>query len=179
MNKKEELQIIAKIKSGDQNASRKLFDFHADNLFCFLMQFAKDRDLAEDWTQNTFIKAFRYINGFHGTSKFSTWLFRIGLNEMRSDLKKNNKWNFEDLDAQEKLHKVEFEDNFEWTHDMKWLLSGLTEEKKAIFILFEVEGYSHSEIAEMMDTSVVACRTSLSRTKKYLREKWLKQSETI
>ncbi|MHA2290366.1 MAG: RNA polymerase sigma factor, partial [Promethearchaeota archaeon] len=114
------------------------------------------------------------IDQFKGVSKFSTWLFAIGINEMKTDLRRQKK-DYVPVDEiiNESILNVEF--NFEWHHDMKWLLSELSENKKVVFILHEVEGYKHSEIADILDISDVASRTILSRTKQQLKEKWLNE----
>ncbi len=62
--------------------------------------------------------------------------------------------------------------NFEWQLVMKNWLFELDEIKRSVFILFEVEGYSHSEIASMLNISEVNSRAILTRTKNFLREKW-------
>lgn len=171
----EESLIIRKIREGDKNAFRILFDANVNYLFRFLCQFSKDKDLVEDWVQTAFIKAYQNIDRFEGNSKFSTWLFKIGINEMKSGMRKINARTFEEVEDNI-LGVAENEvKDFELSHDMKWLLAELDENKKAVFILYEVEGYSHSEIAEILDVSESASRTILCRTKNYLQERWKKQ----
>jgi RNA polymerase sigma factor (sigma-70 family) len=164
--------LVRKAKNGSEKAYRKLFDLYASRLFRFLRQFSQDRDIVEDWVQQTFIKAFRNINRFEERSKFVTWLFQIGLNEMRNEFSRKNIFD-NNYPPDENYAKDEnIEETFEWFHEMKWLLSGIDAEKRAIFLLFEVEGYSHSEISEMMNISEQKSRTTLSRTKTFLRDKW-------
>src|SRR4030042_1490278 len=171
----DESLVIESVKNGNRNAFRKLFDDNVNQLFRFLCQFSKDKDLVEDWVQRAFIKAYNNINSFAGNSKFSTWLFSIGLNEMKNDMRKLNRYRTETIEEDLSDNVVSEVNDFEWRHDMKWLLSDLDEDKKAVFILFEVEGYSHAEISEIMDISEAASRTILCRTKNYLKEKWIKQ----
>ena len=170
-----EKSLIEKVKKGDERAFRKLYDSNVQPLYRFLMQFNKDHDLVEDWVQVTFIKAYRNISRFESKSKFSTWLFRIGINEMRTDFRKQSRRDNVSLDETIPDENLINEEDFEWHMDMKWLLDDLEENKKAIFILFEVEGYSHSEIAEMLNISEANSRTSLSRVKCYLKERWQKE----
>jgi RNA polymerase sigma-70 factor (ECF subfamily) len=167
--------LIEKVKNGNTGAFKKLYDNNVKPLYRFLMQFDNDKDIVEDWVQLTFIKAYKNISQFEYKSKFSTWLFRIGINEMKTDYrnpKKQKTISIDNFDCESSLIK---EENFEWHIDMKWLLEELDENKKAIFILFEVEGYSHAEIAEILDISEAASRTSLSRTKQYLKKRWQKE----
>lgn len=167
-----EREIINRINSGDIQAFKMLFDTYASPLYRFLKQFSTDSDLVEDWVQNAFIKAFRNIDRFEFKSNFSTWLFRIGINEMKSDYRKSKKYN--SIPIEETLYEDPGTENraFEWDMNMKWLLEELDDVKKSIFILFEVEGYSHSEIANILDISENNSRTTLSRTKQYLKHRW-------
>jgi RNA polymerase sigma-70 factor (ECF subfamily) len=169
---REEVGLIKKVQDGSSGAFKKLYDKNAAQLFRFLCQFTKDRDQVQEWVQRAFIKAYQNINAFQGKSKFSTWLFSIGINEMKSDMRLKRNWlteNMEEINPGKQNSETE---PFDWKHDMKWLLSELDPVKKSVLTLFEVEGYSHAEIAEMMDISEMASRTILSRTKQLLRNKW-------
>lgn len=164
--------IIEKVKKGDTKSFKKLYDDNVQSLYRFLFQFSNNRYAVEDWVQATFIKAYQNIDRFEYKSKFSTWLFSIGLNEMRSYFrnKSNHKTvSFDDICMDEPFLE---EEAFEWQEDMKWLLSELDENKKAVFILFEVEGFSHSEVSQILNISEASSRTTLSRTKQYLKERW-------
>lgn len=166
-----EKQLLKEIKLGKRKAYKALYELYADRLYRFLMQFTNDRDTSEEWVQRAFIKAFNNIDSFRMDSKFGTWLFRIALNEMRTDFRKQK----EQLSINENEIELneEIDNNFEWEDYMRVLLNDLDDSKKMIFILFEVEGYSHSEIAEMLDISTAVSRTTLSRTKKILQQKIL------
>lgn len=166
--------LIEKALNGNQKAYKELFDKYVNDLYRYLRQFSNNRDQVEDWVQRAFIKAFRNLNSFRGDSGFCTWLFKIGINEMRTDLrsianKKHEEYE-ENLCADNFVDEVQLE----WHDEMKWLLKGLDETKKNIFILYEVEGYKHSEIADILNISEALSKTSLHRTKKILKGKLLK-----
>lgn len=165
---------VIEARKGNQRAFKKLFDENVNIIYRFLYQFSKNPDQVEDWTQRAFIKAFENINRFEGNSKFSTWLIKIGINEMKTDFArvKDKKTVF--LEDEQFDSAVTVEEEFEWKQDMKWLLSELDEFKRSVFILFEVEGYSHSEIADIMNISESLSRTTLCRVKNQLKEKWIK-----
>ncbi len=167
-----EKEVLLKARKGNNKAFKILYEQNVNSLFRFLMQFSKDDDIVADCVQTAFIKAFSNIENFRGASRFSTWLFSIGINVMKDTLRsfylqKKNDEMIENLD----LHAEDIHD-FEWHHDMRYLLEDIDDEKKAIFILHEVEGYSHNEIAEILGISEQNSRTRLSRTKQYLRVKW-------
>ncbi|MCF8261682.1 MAG: RNA polymerase sigma factor [Melioribacteraceae bacterium] len=171
-----EKQIIQKIRNGDDSSYRKLFEENYNRLFRFMMQFSKkkDYDEVEEWVQKAFIKAFYGLSNFNLSSKFKTWLFTIAINEMKQEmgLLRNKLNSDEELDN----HLIEeYANEFEWHYDMKIILEQISAEKKAVFILFEIEGYSHNEIANMLDISYAASRTILSRTKKELQTIWQKE----
>ena len=160
-----ETNLIQKAKNGSEKAFRKLFDLHAVRLFRFLKQFSQDNDIVEDWVQQAFIKAFRNIYRFEGRSKFITWLFQIGLNEMRNEFSRKNIIEKNYPPDEEYVVDERIEESFEWIHEMKWLLSDIDEEKRAIFLLFEVEGYSHSEISGLLDISEEKIENNLKQNK--------------
>lgn len=173
MNK--EYGLIRKVKNGNHKAYKKLFDANFVPLYRYLKQFSKNEDLVQDWTQRAFIKAFYNIGQFNMESRFSTWLFKIAINEMRSDFRSKSYKNTISLEEDRPEEPYEQENDFEWNQDMKWLIGDLDEIKKSVFILYEVEGYKHSEISEILNISEAQCRTALCRAKKLLREKWLQQ----
>lgn len=72
----------------------------------------------------------------------------------------------------EEEHGAGDDSEFEWDQVMKGWLDKLDEIKRAVFVLFEVEGYSHAEIAAMLNLKESTSRTILTRTKKWLKEKW-------
>jgi len=168
----DETILINKGKQGDQRAFKKLYDLHAVQLYRFMRQYSQDEIQVEDWVQRSFIKAFSNIETFSGTSRFSTWLFTIALNEMRTDFRKPNIIVF-NITELERYHALEEHNTcFEWNDIMKSWLSELDEAKRTVFVLFEVEGYSHSEIASILNINENASRTLLHRAKQLLKTKW-------
>lgn len=167
----EESTLVARAGEGDPKAFRTLYERHVDALYRFLRQFSGDRQEVEDWVQRSFIRAFRSLDRFQGRSRFGTWLFTIGLNEMRTDKRKAGMV-LMDGPAGEVGESAGFVDAFEWDDLMRELLSRIDENKRAVFLLYEIEGFSHAEIAEMLGIGESASRTILARTKHALREQW-------
>lgn len=173
-----EKRLISKIKNGNSKAYKNLYEENVNSLFRFMLQFSKDRDQVADWVQRTFINAYNNINSFSGKSKFSTWLFSIAINEMKADMRKKSTKNIFRIDEQiENLETENKIDEFEWKQEMKYLLSKLDENKRLVFILFEIEGYNHNEISEILNVSVANSRTTLSRAKQILKENWLSKRD--
>ncbi len=175
----DESSLIHRARQGEQRAFRLLYEAHVDPLYRFLKQFSGDHHEVEEWVQRAFIKAFRRLESFEGRSRFSTWIFTIGLNEMRTDRRRGTILPFEPLDNASPLEAAETDqfqwddlDQFQWDDLMREWLGELSELKRAISLLFEVEGYSHSEIAEILDIKESSSRTILTRTRHWLRERW-------
>lgn len=165
----DEIKLINQAINGDQGAYKKLYDHHIDGLFAFLNQFSKDRDLVRDWTQRAFIKAFNKLNTFQFNARFKSWLFTIGLNEMRTDMR--SAIQFVELHEGE-LDLIEDEldsDPELWNH-AKTAIQELDPKKKMILLLHVAEGYSHKEIAKMLSIKEGTSRIILHRTKEELRK---------
>ncbi len=180
-----ETTLIEKAKRGNQSAFRKLYDFHVEPLFRFMHQYSSEKAQVEEWVQRAFIKAFNNLQSFKGNSKFATWLFSIAINEMRTDLRKPKVVSFANHDSTElqllHTHGNDYseEERFVWNDAMKTMLQELDEQKRSVFLLFEVEGYSHAEIASMLNINESASRATLCRTKQWLRTQWEQMEKAI
>jgi len=168
----DELSLIRRSRSGDHQAFRVLYETHVDGLYRFLKQFSKDHHDVEEWVQRTFIKAFERLDSFQGRSRFSSWIFSIGLNEMRSDRRRTTILQFEPVEMGADISLDDTADTLQWNELMKDWLAQLDEMKRAVFLLHEVEGYSHGEIAGMLNIQESTSRTILTRTKQWLRDQW-------
>lgn len=168
---KEEIALINRALSGDQKAYEKLYESYVEILFRFLAQFSDQREQVKDWTQVAFVKAFDNLDSFKFNSRFKTWLFSIGLNVMRSEMR--SKITFTDLE-EANLDKQEPEHST--SHDWSLLrkaIRKLSPEKRMILLLHEVEGYSHNEIGSMLNIKEGTSRVILHRTKEELRKQQL------
>lgn len=74
-------ELVERCKSGDRSAFEELFTRHRDTVFGVAWSISGSREQAEDITQETFVKAFVGLPGFRGGSKFTTWLYRIAVNQ--------------------------------------------------------------------------------------------------
>ncbi len=171
----EETVWIIEAKEGNQSAFRELYDANVSSLFRFLKQFGPDADQVEEWVQRAFIKAFEHLDSFDGRSRFSSWLFRLALNEMRMDWRRRQIVAFVPV-GDELEHQSNEADPFEWRQLMRTWMDELDETKRAVFILYEVEGYSHAEIGSMLGIAESSSRTLLARAKRFLQNRWTKEA---
>lgn len=169
LSKSEENKFIACSLEGDQNAFKRLYEEHVDDLFAFLNQFSDEREQVKDWTQRAFVKAFRKLDSFNKDSRFKTWLFSIALNEMRMD--KRNEIQFRDLEESgaKLVTEPEPEKPEKW-HKAKKAIRQLEPDKRIVFLLSIAEDYSHKDIGGILNIPEGTSRVILHRAKKELNQ---------
>lgn len=129
---------------------------------------------AEDAVQETFLKVHRAMSTFTGEASFSTWAYRILINTCYDHLRKRKRRGDE-----ESLDDTPVERTANTVDDTKRmmlrrLLEALPEQRRSVFTLFEIEGLSHAEIAEILGISEANSKWILFSTKKQLQEQWRK-----
>jgi RNA polymerase sigma-70 factor (ECF subfamily) len=172
----DESHLVEQANQGSHTAFRRLYEMHITPLYRFMRQFESNTDNIEEWAQRAFIKAYLNISHFEQSSRFSTWLFRLALNEMKMDKRTLAIIPLETV-YDEDYSSVSSDVEFEWNDLMKAWLSELSETKRLVFLLYEVEGYSHAEIATMLGVGESTSRTILTRTKQFLQKQWQKSQE--
>ncbi|HEX2788526.1 MAG TPA: RNA polymerase sigma factor [Ignavibacteria bacterium] len=166
-----EYDVIIQASQKDQSAFKKLFDKYSGKIYAFSLRLTMNTESAEEIVQETFIKAWNKLESFRFESKFSTWLFGIAYNEFlmhnRSKNKRDEKFVLADMNE---LLNIKTVFNFDTNIDIEKAISKLPEQAKAVFVLHEIEGYKHNEIAEMINIQEGTSKAHLNRARKILRE---------
>jgi len=180
--------LIDRIKKGDQQAFKLLFDKYHLKVFNTCMGFMHNKNDAEDITQDVFIEVYKSVNKFRRESKFSTWIYRIAVNKSLNHIRDNKKsnWlnNIETLIAGTKNNEVEIKDTlgtdpeiiFENTEKADMLhraIDSLPKNQKIAFTLNKYEDLSYKQISEVMDISLSSVESLIHRAKKNLQKKLL------
>lgn len=174
--------LVARVQSGDVAAFDSLVKKYRERLYAVIYNLTSNREDAADLTQEAFIKAFTSIKRFKGNSAFFTWLYRIGVNATLSHLKRNRFRRFFSLEKiqEEGSHAQVLETLAAKHKSEKGALLGELQEKlnealqklspkhRTVVVLFEIEGLSHQEIAEVVDCSVGTVRSRLHYAKQQL-----------
>jgi RNA polymerase sigma-70 factor (ECF subfamily) len=173
-----EAGLIARAQRGEEAAFEALFEAHKRRVYFICLRMIHDAAEAEDLTQEVFIKVFRKISTFRGDAAFSTWLQRLVLNEVFGHLRKKRAQPVfldKTSSSKEGLAEVEPGGNdlqLEGCVDritLRRAIAKLPPGYRAAFLLHDVEGYRHSEIARLMNWSVGNSKSLVFKARRRLR----------
>ncbi|HEX6730791.1 MAG TPA: sigma-70 family RNA polymerase sigma factor [Pyrinomonadaceae bacterium] len=175
MNGSEDL--VARARAGDQEAFRLLFVRFSRPVFQFIYQLVSQRDLADELTQETFVRAYRNLNQLRDDSRFSTWLFGIGHNVAREFLRAKQRQIeslSDEINQSEDTRSISPVDGVlekELNFAIEKALQELDEERRAIFVLKVFQQLSYQEIVEITGFSLAKIKTELHRARLKLRQR--------
>ncbi len=161
----DEIEIIDRLKRGDEEAIREIMRIYKNRIFNFVMRIVKDREKAMDITQEVFIRAYFKINSFKKGSKLSTWLFTIASNLSRSELRKKRISDILQF-FPSKLIVHEHPGN---SNGIEFYLNQLKPDYRIPLVLREVEGFSTEEIANILKIPEGTVKSRIFRAKETLK----------
>ena len=172
--------LVKRAQEGDSEAFAALFHAHKARIYSVCLRMTNNAAEAEDLTQDAFLQVFRKISSFRGDSAFSTWLHRISVNTVLMHFRKKSlsQVSLDEPYSNEDGSKMRREFGTRDTDltgcvDRISLARAMTELPpgyRTIFLLHEVEGYEHKEIAEMLGCSVGNSKSQLHKAKLRIRE---------
>jgi len=167
--------LIDRAQQGDRDAFGELVAQHQHEVFTLAVRLMRDRDLAADVSQDAFIRAWRAIPNFRGDAKFSTWMHRITVNTAWTHRSKQKRVRLDPLESMSSepqattLDPVRAGEAVSASPRIEEALMQLSLSIRAVVVLKDVYGWSHSEIADHLDISVTAAKVRLHRGRKELR----------
>jgi len=169
-----EQQLVRALQQGDEDSYKQLYDRYAPRLLKTLQRIFRDQSVAHDALQATFLIVFRKIEGFDGRSSLTTWLTRIAIREARRlvTVQHAGEDAFPEMEASDSPERETIER--QRGRQLQTLISALPTEKRMALLLFEIEGLSVQEIADISDEPRGTVLARLSRTRAELREAMLK-----
>ncbi len=164
--------LIARVRAGDAAAERELYHAHVDRVYRLAYRISGDETLAKDITQDTFIRAFDRIGEFRGEAAFSTWLHSIGHSVALNTLRKVKRFRQREMDLDDATGLEQRHQAAEPVLKLRLqqAIDGLPEKYRTVFIMHDVEGYKHHEIAAITGAQVGTSKAQLSRARAKLRE---------
>lgn len=168
-----EQQLMQRCLSGDIAAFRQLYEQHKNGLFNIAMRIHQNVQDAEDSLQEAFIKIFRALPDFKGECKLATWIYQILLNTCFSSLKQKRSSVKRFIRSSKiNLDKVAKSDkNPDTSIILEQEIGALPLGYRTVFVLHEVEGFGHEEIAELLEITIGTSKSQLFKAKKMLRKR--------
>jgi RNA polymerase sigma-70 factor, ECF subfamily len=166
-------ELITRVLAGDAMAERALYDAHVDRVYRLAYRLAGDADLAQDFTQETFVRAFNKLRAFQGRSAFATWLHSITVSVSLNGLRKVKKIRLREVDIEDapEAFSLVREAEPDLKERLRNAIAGLPEHYRAVFVMYDMEGYTHEEIGTVLNVPVGTSKARLSRARATLREK--------
>jgi RNA polymerase sigma-70 factor (ECF subfamily) len=177
-----ETELIEQLKQGDETAFKTIVEQWKDMVYNTILGIVQNETEAEDLAQDVFIKVFEKIGTFKGDSKFSTWLYRIAtttaLDHLRSKKRKKRFGFLQSLggsgDEKESIpdfhHPGVSLDNKERAAVLFKAIDNLPENQKTAYTLHKLEGLSYRDVSEVLNTTVSAVESLMSRANQNLRK---------
>jgi RNA polymerase sigma-70 factor (ECF subfamily) len=171
--------LVTRVCQGDQEAFRLIFDRYSRPVIGFIYDMVSNRELAEELTQETFVRAFRAIHRMKPETKLSTWLFGIARNVARESLRARARDNMQvTLDdesvidvSDQKPVPVDRLLSKELNELIRRALEGLDDDKRLVFTLKVFHQCSYEEIAEITGFSLAKLKTDLHRARAEMRRR--------
>jgi RNA polymerase sigma-70 factor, ECF subfamily len=183
-----DLQLIQRAQQGDSDAFANLFNTHKAKIYSVCLRMTNNTAEAEDLTQDAFLQVFRKLATFRGDSALSTWLYRIAVNTVLMHFRKKalRQISLDEPYSQDaKTVRREYgsrDDRLVGCVDRIALARAITELPagyRTIFLLHEVEGYEHQEIADLLNCSVGNSKSQLHKAKLRIREVLVRTQQSV
>jgi RNA polymerase sigma-70 factor (ECF subfamily) len=167
----ESAEALAGARAGDFDAFEALYRMNLQRIYALCLRMTADRGRAEELTQETFIRAWHKLGQFRGEGDFGGWLRRVALNlvlserrsagrRQRHEVRSENVVDFPAPRAADRASAMDLED----------AISRLPTGARRVFVLHDVEGYRHEEIARLLGVATGTSKAQLHRARRLLRE---------
>ena len=175
-----EQKLIDLCIKGDRTAQRVLYDQLASRMFPVCIRYVGDRSVAQDILQEGFITLFSKLESYKGNGSFEGWARKIFVNTALMYLRKKDALKMSDelenarglsTDISSQMENIGY-------RELMKLITALPPGFRTVFNMYVVEGYSHKEIAEMLNITETTSRTQLSRARVWLQSK-IKEQENV
>lgn len=165
-----DLQDARLATEGDARAFERLYRRHVPRVHGLARRMVGHEE-ADELTQDVFVRAWERLETFRGEAAFGTWIHRVAINVMlaRQEVRKRDRGRFEDDDARVDATPVAPREA-EARIDVEAALRNLPDGARRVFVLHDMEGYKHHEIAEMLDITTGTSKSQLHRARMLMRD---------
>jgi len=165
--------LVARAQTGDQTAFRELYRQHAGRVYALCLRLTGDSYTAEERTQDVFVRLWDKLKSFRGESAFSSWLHRLAVNVVLNEQRTRGRRELRVMPSENPaaLERGKGEPTIGLSIDLENALAELPDGAREVFVLFDIEGYGHAEIASLTGIAEGTSKAQLFRARKLLREK--------
>ena len=168
----DERELIERVRAGDMTAARQLYDAHVGAVHRLALRMTGEPELAQDATQDAFIRAFKALGSFRGDAAFSTWMHRIAMSAILTSMRGRKRWRSRRAEIEEADHMTDTKRETE--PDLRTRLyaaiDALPEIYRTVFVLHDVEGHKHEEIGSLLGIPSGTSKARLSGARARLRD---------
>ena len=165
-------ELIVRVLAGDPDAERALYDAHVDRVFRVVYRMAGDLDRAQDWVQETFIRAFERLDQFRGEASLSTWLCSIAVSITLNGLRRVKRFRDREvaLEDASSIGVARREADPDLKTRLHQAIDALPDGYRTVFVMHDVEGFTHAEIGQALGVQPGTSKAQLFRARARLRE---------
>ena len=174
-------QLVQELQQGRMENYDLLVGRYQHRLYGYLMQLVRDQQLAEDLLQETFIRLYQHYNSYRPIAKFSTWIYTIATNLVRSHMRRKMRMTTVDLEPRDSSDRaIELPDDAPpvdvqvmgrmTVQAVREAMEKLPEEFRQVIILREIEELSYDEIVEILDLPLGTVKSRINRARGRLKE---------
>ena len=164
-------ELIGRVLAGDPRAERELYDAHVDRVFRLSCRIAGDPHRAQDYTQETFIRAFGRLGEFRGEAALGTWICSIAVSVALNGLRRGKRLRTREVALDEAATAATPDRAAEpdLRDRLARAIDDLPKGYRVVFLMHDVEGYTHEEIGRTLGVQTGTSKAQLSRARARLR----------
>ena len=165
--------LVSRVLQGDPRAERELYDQNVDRVYRLAYRLTGEAEMAADCTQETFIKVFSRLGSFRGEAAVSTWITSIAYSVIYNGLRKTRRSASREVELDEALNRPGTEARPaepDLKVELNRAIDGLPDGYRTVFLMHDVEGYTHLEIATSLGIQEGTSKAQLSRARAKLRQ---------
>jgi len=171
-------RLVEDVRHGDQAAFEVLVNRYENRLTSVLLRFVRDRELARDLVQETFLRVYERLDQFDPARRFGPWLFRIGVNLALDYLRKRRRRLWPSLFSQGRNERgpdpavPDPRTNLDLEQEVRRVLEDIPEKYRTVLVLRDLENFSSSEIAAILHRKEATIRWRLAEARMRFQEIW-------
>lgn len=164
-------QLIEQCKKRDRKAQEQLYNLFGSKLFSVCLKYSRNKTEAEDNLQDSFVTIFSKIGQYKFKGSFEGWIKRITVNTVLQKYRKENVFDIVHEDIEDDVVATEIDDDEVTLDYLLSIIQELPDRYRLTFSLYVLDGYSHKEIAQMLEINEGTSKSNLARARTILKNK--------